>query len=200
MGSPLPPERTEKSRMGKIDGTYVLQSHTNEAAKMAALGLSEEDIRKYVDPKNVIRIAFTETGPECLEIKTTMSNLPDFNNTICLKLGERKELKIPFDWALTMTKKSDNTFDFKTEMNGCVMVEECVFHSYGLSVTGTVGAVSFSEDSFGNGTGRRACVGLCYLRKLQGKPPVPEKKEARRPCIGLCYREKLRALRAAGRK
>ena len=59
-------------------------------------------------------MTFTETSPECLEIKTTMSNLPDFNNTICLKLGERKELKVPFEWALTMTKKSDNTFDFKT--------------------------------------------------------------------------------------
>merc|ERR1712083_222986 len=48
-----------------------------------------------------------------------------------------------------------------------------------------------TDDIFGNGTGRKACVGLCYLRKLQGKPPVPEKKEQRKPCVGLCYREKL---------
>merc|ERR1712048_760993 len=52
------------------------------------------------------------------------------------------------------------------------------------------------DDKFGNGTGRRACVGLCYLRKLQGKPPREEKNpEERRPCVGLCYREKLRKLR-----
>ena len=78
------------------------------------LGLSEEDIRKYVDPKNVISLTFAETGPGCLEIKTTMSKLPDFNNTSCLKLGERKEMKVPFEWALTMTKKNENTFVFKT--------------------------------------------------------------------------------------
>merc|ERR1711953_1562314 len=51
------------------------------------------------------------------------------------------------------------------------------------------------DDKFGNGTGRRACVGLCYLRKLQGKPPKEEKAERRKPCVGLCYREKLRKLR-----
>jgi len=132
--------------MGKIDGTYVLESHTNEAAKLAALGLSQEDIRKYVDPKNIVSLTFTETSPDCLEIKTTMSNLPDFNNTVCLKLGERNEMKAPFEWALTMTKKCGNKFVFKTEMNGCVMEEESVFHSYGVSVTGSVGALSFTEE------------------------------------------------------
>merc|ERR1712001_157309 len=53
------------------------------------------------------------------------------------------------------------------------------------------------DDIFGNGTGRKACVGLCYLRKLQGKPPLEEKKAPRKPCVGLCYREKLRKLRAS---
>ena len=77
-------------------------------------GLSQEDIRKYVDPKNIVSLTFTETSPDCLEIKTTMSNLPDFNNTVCLKLGERNEMKAPFEWALTMTKKCDNKFVFKT--------------------------------------------------------------------------------------
>ena len=31
-------------------------------------------------------------------------------------------------------------------MNGCVMEEESVFHSYGVSVTGSVGALSFTEE------------------------------------------------------
>ena len=31
-------------------------------------------------------------------------------------------------------------------MNGFVMEEESVFHSYGLSVTGTVGGLAFSEE------------------------------------------------------
>merc|ERR1712241_1104130 len=50
------------------------------------------------------------------------------------------------------------------------------------------------DDKFGNGTGRRACVGLCFLRKLRGKPPLAKAAE-RKPCVGLCYREKLRKLR-----
>merc|ERR1712226_1657798 len=49
----------------------------------------------------------------------------------------------------------------------------------------------------GSGSGRKSCVGLCFLRKLQGKPPMPEKKEQRKPCVGLCYREKLRKMRAS---
>merc|ERR1711981_1297347 len=52
-------------------------------------------------------------------------------------------------------------------------------------------------DTFGNGTGRKACVGLCYLRKLQGKPPLAERKERPRACVGLCYLKKKRALRDA---
>ena len=31
-------------------------------------------------------------------------------------------------------------------MNGCVMEEESVFHSYGVSVTGSVGALSFTAE------------------------------------------------------
>ena len=31
-------------------------------------------------------------------------------------------------------------------MNGCVMEEESVYHSYGMSVTGTVGSLSFTEE------------------------------------------------------
>merc|ERR1711863_242314 len=54
-----------------------------------------------------------------------------------------------------------------------------------------------ADENFGNGTGKKACVGLCYLRKLQGKPPMEEKKAVRKPCVGLCYREKLRKLRAS---
>ena len=88
--------------------------HQHYSILFYIVGLSEEDIRKYVDPKNIVRLTFTETSADCLEIKTTMSNLPDWNNTVCLKLGVRNEMKAPFEWALTMTKKSDNHFVFKT--------------------------------------------------------------------------------------
>ena len=63
----------------------------------------------------------------------------------------------------------------------------------------------------GGRSGKRACVGLCYLRsaftwkifcvteiicnrKLQGKPPLPERKP-RKPCIGMCYLKKIREMK-----
>merc|ERR1712029_822831 len=61
----------------------------------------------------------------------------------------------------------------------------------GMRGRGRGGSGGGGTDAFGNGSGRRACVGLCYLRKLQGKPPLPEPKE-RKPCIGMCYLKKLR--------
>merc|ERR1719219_432940 len=133
--------------MGKTDGIFVLETHTNQAAKLAALGLSEADVKRYMDPKNCVRMIFTETSPECLEIKTTMSNLPEFDNTVALKLGERTVLNVPsLSMAITMTKRNENTYMFKTEMKDVVMDEVTVFHSYGFSVTGTVAGVSFADE------------------------------------------------------
>merc|ERR1711976_1043352 len=56
-------------------------------------------------------------------------------------------------------------------------------------------AAETGMDMGGGGSGRRACVGLCYLRKLQGKDPLPERKP-RKPCIGLCHLKKLKELNA----
>merc|ERR1712198_821426 len=49
-------------------------------------------------------------------------------------------------------------------------------------------------DSLGGGSGRKACIGLCYLRNLQGRKPLP-KQEERKPCVGLCYLKKLKSLK-----
>ena len=36
----------------------------------------------------------------------------------------------------------------------------------------------------------RACVGLCFIRKLAGQPPVeyPPRARERTPCVGMCFR------------
>ena len=36
----------------------------------------------------------------------------------------------------------------------------------------------------------RACVGLCFIRKLAGQPPVeyPPRARDRTPCVGMCFR------------
>ena len=39
----------------------------------------------------------------------------------------------------------------------------------------------------------RPCVGLCFIKKLQGKGPIQYlKKEDRTPCVGMCHRNKLK--------
>lgn len=132
--------------MGKLDGTYVLESHTNLAGKLEALGITGDLAKRYLDAKNCITIVMVETSPGCFEMKTTFSNIPEWNNTICVKVGERTEVKVPFNHAITTSKKSETTYGMILEMNGNVMEEESVFHSYGLSASGTVGGVSFTEE------------------------------------------------------
>lgn len=132
--------------MGKFDGTYVLESHTNLKDKLKALGIPDDSVRKFLDPKNVVTFIMTETSPGCLEMKTTTSNIPEWNNTCCLKLGERTELKIPFEYTKTLTKKNDNTLNLKTEMKGVVIDADYVYHSYGVSGTGTIGGITFTEE------------------------------------------------------
>lgn len=132
--------------MGKFDGTFVLESHTNLADKLKALGTPDDYVRKFLNPKNVVTFIMTETSPGCHKIKTTTSNIPEWNNTSCLKLGERIELKIPYEHAKTLTKKKDNTLNLKTEMKGIVIDADYVYHSYGLSATGTIGGLTFTEE------------------------------------------------------
>ena len=70
-------------------------------------------IKKYLDPKNCVSFSITETSPGCFDLKTTISNIPEWNNTCTLKIGELTELKIPFEYSITLTKKNDNTFNMK---------------------------------------------------------------------------------------
>jgi len=132
--------------MGKFDGTFILESQTNMDGKMAALGIPGDLIKKYLDPKNSVILAITETSPGCFEVKTTISNMPEWDHTSSMKLGERTELKLPMEYCVTLTMKNENTFNMKTEMNGAVMESETIYHSYGCSHSGSVGGVSFTEE------------------------------------------------------
>merc|ERR1712012_1306999 len=44
----------------------------------------------------------------------------------------------------------------------------------------------------------RPCVGLCYIKKLQGQGPIKyPKKEDRKPCVGMCHRNRMKGIRSA---
>jgi len=132
--------------MGKFDGTFKLECQSNLAAAFKAMGVPDADIKRYLDPKNSVVYTITEKNDGSFETKSTISELPEWNQTSCFKLGERTEVKTPFEHAVTMTKKNDNTFCMKTEMGGKVMESDMQHHNYGISITGCIDGVSFSEE------------------------------------------------------
>lgn len=132
--------------MGKFDGTYKLECQSNLEAALVAMGIPAADIKRYLDPKNCICYTICERNDGTWETKSTFSEMPDWNSTSCIKLGERTELKVPFEHAVTLTKKGDNTFCMKSEMGGKVMNMEHQFHNYGISVNGCIDGVCFTEE------------------------------------------------------
>jgi len=110
------------------------------------MSIPAADIKRYLDPKNCVTYSITERNDGTFETKSTFSEMPDWNQTSCIKLGERTEMKTPFEHAVTMTKKNDNTFSMKTEMGGKVMESEQQFHNYGISITGCMDGVTFTEE------------------------------------------------------
>ena len=53
---------------------------------MIISGIPGDLIKKYLDPKNSVSFAITETSPGCFEMKSTISNIPEWDNTISLKV------------------------------------------------------------------------------------------------------------------
>merc|ERR1711874_435051 len=136
----------EKTKMGKFDGTFKLECQSNLAAAFKAMGVPDADTKRYLDPKNCVVYTITEQADGAFETKSTISEMPEWNQTSCFKLGERTEVKTPFEHAVTMTKKDENTFCMKTEMGGKVMESNMQHHNYGISITGCIDGICFSEE------------------------------------------------------
>merc|ERR1711997_1371127 len=135
-----------KNEMGKFDGSFKLECQSNLAAAFKAMGVPDADTKRYLDPKNSVIYTITEKSDGAFETKSTISDLPEWNQTSSFKLGVRTELKTPFEHAVTMTKKDENTFCMKTEMGGKVMESSMQHHNYGISISGCVDGVCFSEE------------------------------------------------------
>lgn len=43
----------------------------------------------------------------------------------------------------------------------------------------------------------RPCVGLCYLKRLNGEVEVTTTKKPKQPCVGLCFLEKIGKIKKA---
>jgi len=119
----------------------------NVAAGMAAMGLPEEDIKKFLDPKNHVEYNITETSPGCYEVNSHVSLMPEWNQTYDLKLGEKKELTAPIPCSVILTKKSDNVYLNRSEMMGKTLITEQTYSNYGMDTVVTVEGtgVSFTE-------------------------------------------------------
>merc|ERR1711874_625440 len=135
-----------KNEMGKFDGSFKLECQSNLAAAFKAMGVPDADTKRYLDPKNSVVYTITEKSDGSFETKSTISEMPEWNQTSCFKLGERLELKTPFEHAATMTKTDENTFCMKTEMGGKVMESSMQHHNYGISISGCIDGVCFSEE------------------------------------------------------
>jgi len=132
--------------MGKFDGSFKLECQSNLEAAFKAMGVPDVDIKRYLDPKNCVVYSITEQADGAFETKSTISEMPEWNQTSCFKLGERTEVKTPFEHAVTMTKKDENTFCMKTEMGGKVMESDMQHHNYGISISGCIDGICFSEE------------------------------------------------------
>ena len=100
--------------MSCFEGRFVLESHSNLAAGMAALGIPEEDVKKLMDPKNHVEYNVTCSSPGCFEVTSTVSLMPEWNQTNSLKLGEKLEVTSPIPSSIVLTKKSDNVLINRT--------------------------------------------------------------------------------------
>jgi len=134
--------------MGKFDGTFVMESHQNLTPCMLALGMTEEMLKKMLDPKNIITMTVVENKDGSFTSGTTQSLAPEFNHSSTFKIGETTTVKEPWPATVTVTKKSDTTWNTRTEMGGKVMIAETTGNNYGVSIRGTIEgtALSFSEE------------------------------------------------------
>jgi len=134
--------------MGKFDGKFVVESHENFAPVMLALGMTEDMCKKMLSHSNVMTYTLNENRNGSFTYINEHSIAPEFNSTTTYKIGERTEIKDPWNCVFTVAKKADNIFINRTEMGGKVMVVETTMHNYGMTIRGTVEgtALSFKEE------------------------------------------------------
>jgi len=120
--------------MAVITGSFKLVSTSNMAAAFAVMGIPDDAIKSFLDPKNEIVYDCIETSPGCFEVKTTNSLMPTWNQHFTVKLGETLEITAPIPYKMTMTKKNDFTYASRVEMNGRVILGEQVVHNYGMTI------------------------------------------------------------------
>merc|ERR1712179_764682 len=118
--------KLRSTKMGKFDGTFVMESHQNLTPCMLALGMTEEMLKKMLDPKNVITMTVVENKDGSFTSGTTQSLAPEFNHSSTFKIGETTTVKEPWPATVTVTKKSETTWNTRTEMGGKVMIAETI--------------------------------------------------------------------------
>jgi len=142
------PPQTPGSKMGKFDGKFVMESHQDIGPAMLALGMTEDMLKRMLDPQNKMTTTMVENSDGSFTSTTTHSLATEFNHCHTFKIGETATIKEPWPCTMTVTKKSDSIWVTRTEMGGKVMNTETTGHNYGFSLRGTIEgtALSFSEE------------------------------------------------------
>merc|ERR1712142_496036 len=94
--------------MGKFDGVYVLESREGWETCIAPIGMSEEMLKRMLDPKNKVTWNMFENGDGSFTWSTTLSLVPEWNSTQTVKPGERTEVTSPVKSFVTVTKKDEH--------------------------------------------------------------------------------------------
>merc|ERR1712066_862389 len=128
------PGQTPSSKMGKFDGKFVMESHQNIGPAMLALGMTEDMLKRMLDPQNKMTITMVENSDGSFTSTTTHSLATEFNTCHTFKIGETTTIKDPWPCTMTVTKKSDSIWVNRTEMGGKVMNTETTGHNYGVCI------------------------------------------------------------------
>merc|ERR1712156_323062 len=131
-----------KSKMGKHDGKFVLESAENVGPFMAAIGMPEDMIKKMMNSKNEITLTMVENADGSFTSSSEQSMCPELNQTTTFKLGETQKIEKPWPMTITITKSSDITWKSVSVMG------EHTINNYGLTICGTLqgSALSFREE------------------------------------------------------
>jgi len=125
-------------RMGKYDGVYKLESATHHAEFMAEMGISEADIKLFLNPKMVVTMSVMSNTNGSYTMCSQNSLAPHYNLQVTAKPGETKKIEKPFPCTVLWTKKSDTVSCQRMEFNGKVILSEFCWNNCGVTIHSSI--------------------------------------------------------------
>jgi len=131
-----------------FSGKFKLESTANIPEAFKFLGIPDDAINNYLDPKNEAVYYIQEDGEGGFELINKYTLVPAWNASISLKLDEEKELSVPFPCKSTLTKKSNTTLTLRNKLLGRVICKDHVVSTDGMTVEGSIEGTEFKFKYF----------------------------------------------------